>query len=204
MIAKRLIVAVVWGAFLCSWAVAQGEDVKPPEAAVEAQKAESTSSVSSGDYKIDAAEIKKKPYHLGGFAEFRPVVDGLDHNSVMYKTNFYNLKQGGTVQEYNSRLQPDLTLEKGIARLYLQGNISESHTYQGWANDSKLYQGYLTLRPSESWIFDVGKKTFKWGKGYAWNPVAFIDRPKDPTDPDLAQEGFWLHLPSTSAAFTDL
>jgi len=37
---------------------------------------------------------------------------------------------------------------------------------------------------------DAGKKTFKWGKGYAWNPVAFIDRPKDPDDPELAQEGF--------------
>ena len=29
----------------------------------------------------------------------------------------------------------------------------------------------------------------KWGKGYAWNPVAFIDRPKDPNDPELALEG---------------
>ncbi|OPY15726.1 MAG: hypothetical protein A4E69_00500 [Syntrophus sp. PtaB.Bin138] len=30
----------------------------------------------------------------------------------------------------------------------------------------------------------------KWGKGYAWNPVAFLDRQKDPDDPELAQEGF--------------
>ena len=28
----------------------------------------------------------------------------------------------------------------------------------------------------------------KWGKGYAWNPVNFIDRPKDPYDPDLPIE----------------
>ncbi len=39
---------------------------------------------------------------------------------------------------------------------------------------------------------DVGKKVLKWGKGYAWNPVAFIDRPKDPDEPDLALEGFWV------------
>jgi hypothetical protein len=38
----------------------------------------------------------------------------------------------------------------------------------------------------------MGKKTLKWGKGYAWNPVAFIDRPKDPDEPDLALEGFWV------------
>ena len=30
----------------------------------------------------------------------------------------------------------------------------------------------------------------KWGKGYAWNPVAFVDRPKDPEDPELAREGY--------------
>ena len=30
----------------------------------------------------------------------------------------------------------------------------------------------------------------KWGKGYAWNPAAFVDRPKDPDDPELALEGF--------------
>jgi hypothetical protein len=39
---------------------------------------------------------------------------------------------------------------------------------------------------------DAGKKTLKWGKGYAWNPVAFIDRAKDPDEPDLALEGFWV------------
>jgi len=30
----------------------------------------------------------------------------------------------------------------------------------------------------------------KWGKGYAWNPAAFLDRPKNPEDPTLALEGF--------------
>jgi hypothetical protein len=29
----------------------------------------------------------------------------------------------------------------------------------------------------------------KWGKGYAWNPVSFIDRPKNPEDPEEALEG---------------
>jgi len=37
---------------------------------------------------------------------------------------------------------------------------------------------------------DIGKKTLKWGKGYAWNPVAFVDRPKDPDEPEQNLEGF--------------
>jgi len=34
------------------------------------------------------------------------------------------------------------------------------------------------------------KKTYKWGKGYAWNPVSVVDRPKDPNNPEDALEGF--------------
>jgi hypothetical protein len=37
---------------------------------------------------------------------------------------------------------------------------------------------------------DAGKKTLKWGKGYIWNPSAFLDRVKSPEDPALALEGF--------------
>lgn len=32
----------------------------------------------------------------------------------------------------------------------------------------------------------------RWGKGYAWNPVGFVERPKDPNDPELAREGYWM------------
>ena len=32
----------------------------------------------------------------------------------------------------------------------------------------------------------------KWGKGYAFNPAAFVDRPKDPDDPELALEGYYV------------
>jgi hypothetical protein len=39
---------------------------------------------------------------------------------------------------------------------------------------------------------DLGKKVLKWGKGYGWNPVGFVERTKDPTDPDLSREGFWM------------
>jgi hypothetical protein len=35
-------------------------------------------------------------------------------------------------------------------------------------------------------VLDAGKKVVKWGKGYAWNPVAFVDRPKNPEDPEEA------------------
>jgi len=150
-----------------------------------------SSAFGAEEYKFEASEIEKKPYHLGGFAELRPVVNGLDKSSALYKVNFYNNNRGSTLQEYNSRLQLEGSYEEGIARFFIRANQDVNNTYAGWSSNGTLYEGFLSLKPSDSWIINVGKRTFKWGKGYAWNPVAFIDRPKDPTDPELALEGFW-------------
>ena len=143
------------------------------------------------EYKFEASEVEKKPYHLGGFGEFRPVLNVLDKNAALYKVNFYNQNVGDTTKEYNFRLQLEGSYEEGIARVFMRVNQDVNNTYQGWSSDGTIYEGFLSLKPSDSYHFDVGKRVFKWGKGYAWNPVAFIDRPKDPNDPDLALEGFW-------------
>jgi len=55
-----------------------------------------------------------------------------------------------------------------------------------------FYEFYGSVKPSSNFKIDVGKKTMKWGKGYAWSPVAFVDRPKDPDDPEQAMEGYIL------------
>lgn len=48
----------------------------------------------------------------------------------------------------------------------------------------------MRASPAEGLSFDLGKQVQRWGKGYAWNPVAFFERPKDPNDPALSREGF--------------
>jgi hypothetical protein len=53
-----------------------------------------------------------------------------------------------------------------------------------------MYEAYLTLEPSTGTRFEAGKRALRWGKGYAWNPVGFVERPKDPNDPELSREGF--------------
>jgi hypothetical protein len=151
----------------------------------------SSSAFAAEEYKFEASETEKKPYHVGGFGEFRPALNVLDKNAALYKANYYNQNVGDTTKEYNSRLQLEGSYEVGIARYFLRVNQDLNNTYQGWSSSGKLYEGLLSLKPSDSLSMDIGKKVFKWGKGYAWNPVAFLDRPKDPNDPDLALEGFW-------------
>jgi hypothetical protein len=56
----------------------------------------------------------------------------------------------------------------------------------------QLPEAWLQAKPNDSFKAQVGKRSLRWGKGYAWNPVAFFDRPKNPDDPELSQEGYWL------------
>jgi hypothetical protein len=152
------------------------------------------SSVSFADeeYKFDISEIEKKPYHIGGYVEFRPAIFWLDNDAALYKLRFFNQDEGSTTEAYNGNLQLEGSYEKGIARLFFLVNGNLTYNYQGWSDSLDLYEGTLSLKPSSSLAIDVGKATQKWGKGYAWNPVAFVDRPKDPEEPDLAREGFWM------------
>jgi hypothetical protein len=142
------------------------------------------------EYSFDLSEIEKKPYHIGGYAEFRPILFGLDKGAALYKLKFYNRDEGATLEELNATLQLEGSLEKGIARLFVHTNTDYKNSYLGVDQKTIIYEGFLSLKPSSSLTIDIGKKTLRWGKGYAWNPVAFVDRPKDPDDPELSLEGF--------------
>ena len=145
------------------------------------------------EYKFDLSEIEKKPYHVGGYVELRPVLFVLDRDAALYKLTFYNRDEGKTIEAYNGKLQLEGSLEKGIARLFVRTNFDLQYSYLGWEHNeakSMIYEGYLSLKPSTSLSFNFGKQVVPWGKGYAWNPVAFVSRPKDPDDPELAREGY--------------
>ena len=142
------------------------------------------------EYSFDISETEKKPYGFGGYAELRPALIGLDKDASLYKLRFYNRDEGSTIEEYNAKLQLEGSLEKWIARLFIRMNMDYKLSYLGEDYQTTIYEGFLSLKPSSSLTMDIGKKTLKWGKGYAWNPAAFIDRPKDPEDTELSLEGF--------------
>ena len=153
----------------------------------------SSISLANEEYKFDVSEIEKKLYHIGGYVEFRPILFVLDKDAALYKLKFFNRDEGKTIEEYNGKLQIEGSYEKGIARLFVRTNFDLKYSYLGWEHNEvkrMIYEGYLSLKPSDSLSFKFGKQTLLWGKGYAFNPAGFINRPKDPDDPELALEGF--------------
>ncbi|OPY88134.1 MAG: hypothetical protein A4E71_00673 [Smithella sp. PtaU1.Bin162] len=144
------------------------------------------------EYTFDLSETEKKPYHFAGYIEAKPLLFGLDRDSALYKLRYFDNPQGQTQLEGNGRVQLEGSFEKNIFRVYAKTNTDLQSSYSGESERSTFYEIYASAKPTTSWKFDVGKKTMKWGKGYAWNPVAFIDRPKDPDDPEQAMEGYVL------------
>ena len=142
------------------------------------------------EHTFDLSEIEKKAFQFGGYLEFRPVLFGLDRDSWLYKLRFYDLEEGETLAEYNFNALLDLSFEKSIVGAKIRTNTDIAKSVSGWSHDTTLFEASLSLKPSLSFHLDIGKKRMKWGKGYAFNPVAFIDRPKNPNDPDLALEGY--------------
>jgi hypothetical protein len=152
-------------------------------------------------FTFDIAEFEKKPYHLGGYAELRPVLFGLDRDAALYRLRFFDQDEGKTTAEYNGKLQIEGSLEKGIGRAFVRINSDYQNSYRGETFQTTFYDGYLSLKPSPSLTLEAGKKSLRWGTGYAWNPVAFFDRPKDPDDPELDLEGFILASASWIKSF---
>lgn len=141
-------------------------------------------------YTFDISKYEKKPYHFGAYLEARPVLYWFDRNAALYRLRYYGEDTGKTLEEANFKVELEAGYEKEFFGAYLKTHSDYQLTELSDQESSDLYEGYLTLKPSSNLRVDAGKKTFKWGKGYAWNPAAFIDRPKDPDDPELSREGF--------------
>jgi len=142
------------------------------------------------DYSFDLSEIEKKPYTLGGYLELTPKIFWLDHDSAFYRLNFYDREEQNYLDEYNFKLSMNGGYSKGISEIYIRSNIDQKESDIDSETDISVDEGYLSVKPSSALNISIGKKVLKWGKGYAWNPVGFVGRPKNPDDPDLALEGY--------------
>lgn len=141
------------------------------------------------EFTFDASEYEAQPYSFGGYLELRPTLSLLDRCAPAYELGH---PDGGPSAEARYLLRAHLEGaydgDDVYARLRTEADLiggdsggdatfTLQEAYAGWQVDP-----YLTL--------DVGKKQVKWGTGYSWSPVAFLDRPKDADDPDLPREGF--------------
>ena len=142
------------------------------------------------EFTFDASEFEKKSYELNGYFDLTYEYQKLDQNSAAYLLNFPNQSDRQSVDRTSGSLEITGKYTKDAFSGVATFHSTYMHDYLGDDTQTDLYEGFVRYQPSTQLTAEIGKRTFRWGKGYAWNPVGFIERPKDPNDPDLSREGY--------------
>ena len=144
------------------------------------------------EFVFDVEQFQPKPFEFTGYLELEPEYAKTNQEGALYQLQFLGINPENTLEQFTTTVELEGRLRKGIAsgKLLTHSEILWDHT--GETQDHALFEGFLSLQPDAGLVFDIGKKAMRWGKGYAWNPVAFVERAKDAGDPDLAREGYWI------------
>lgn len=139
---------------------------------------------------FDASQFERKPFEFGGYAELKQEAFSLNPGGAFYKLGFLGQPQRDTLDRTTGTLQLEGRLRHGIGTFDFRTQSAARGDQLGAERDSTVFDAAVSLRPAPGFTAEAGKRALRWGKGYAWNPIGFVERPKDPNDPQLAREGF--------------
>ncbi len=146
----------------------------------------------AADYSFDAAEIEKKSFEAGGSAEFKQEALRLRPDSPLFPISFgaaaprQSLDRSTGTLELTARWSPGaLTADARLRATAARDAVAST-------DDHRVLEAGARWAIDTHWSLDAGKRVMRWGKGYAWSPVGFVERPKDANDPQLSREGYTM------------
>ena len=143
--------------------------------------------IHADDYSFDMESIETKSFEYSGYLRSEYKYQNLNQDSPLYTLlNRDDSSQNSFLNEALFRFthyKDDFKLIGALSARYVNINGEDEDRFT-------IYQLYAHNTLSVRHSIDVGKKTLKWGTGYFFNPAAFLDRPKDPTQPENAYEGY--------------
>jgi hypothetical protein len=141
----------------------------------------------SQDYDFDIPQEEEAKIEFNGNLDAKWGLLQTRKSSPFYGLQFYDNPEKS---DYLSQYRLDFYLD-GAYRHKKVGFFMK--TFYQYAKEEPLspsffeLHGSLNLSPRLS--LSVGKRRFNWGKGYAFNPVGYVNAEKDPENPDLALAG---------------
>jgi hypothetical protein len=142
------------------------------------------------EYSFDVSQYEKKPFELNGYAELKAENFSLNRDSAFYKLNYLGQPQRDSLDRATETLELAGKLRQGIATFDFRAHADASQDQLADERNSRIYEAAFSLRPKPGLTLEAGKRALSWGKGYAFNPIGFVQRIKDPNDPQLAREGY--------------
>ena len=144
------------------------------------------------EYTFDTSQFEKKAFELGGYAQIKQERFDFNRDGGFYKLSRYGPSGRATLDRTTATLQLVGKLRPGVGTFDFRTNSQLQRDQSDSDQDHAIYEAAYSVRPKPGVTIEAGKRALRWGKGYAWSPIAFLERPKDPNDPELAREGFVL------------
>jgi hypothetical protein len=138
---------------------------------------------------FDVSAYEKKSFEWNGYLELKPEYQRLDPDSALYGLQFPGDTRSSLTRT-SAAAELSGVYRTGDVRLHFTGHASYIHDPRASASDLRTYEAYGAWQPTANASLEAGKRALRWGKGYAFSPVAFFERAKDPLDPELSREGF--------------
>ena len=142
------------------------------------------------EYTFDSSAFEKKPFEIGGYVQLKQEDFALNRGGAFYKLGFYNLPQREDLGRTTGTLELVGKLRHGIGTFDFRTHSELQRDQLAHDHNNTIFEAAYSVRPTPGITMEAGKRVLRWGKGYAWNPIGFVERLKDPNDPELAREGF--------------
>lgn len=144
----------------------------------------------ASEYSFDVSEFRKQPFELGGYAEFRQEALRLRPESPLFGFNFPGEAPRRGLDRSTGTLELAGRWDAGRLVADFRTHSSHSHGPLGSASADRVYEAGVRWAIDDHASLEAGKRVLRWGKGYAWNPVGLLERPKDANDPQVSREGY--------------
>jgi len=137
-------------------------------------------------FEIPPAETQKETLELSGQLDARYSLIKSRNSSVLYALQYYNRPLSDVLSSYRADFYLNGDYHTGDVGVHLK-------TYSGYYGSNQanidLYELYGNASITGNSFLLLGQKMYNWGKGYAFNPVGFVNPKKDPENPDQPQSG---------------
>lgn len=143
------------------------------------------------EFSFDASEFEKKTFEFSGYLEQKEEGLKLRGDRPAFALAYPgsaprdDLLRSTTTLELSGKLNLDPVTFDVRAQAAQAHDALVSATQRG-----QVMEGGLRWSAGPGLTLDAGKRVLRWGKGYAWSPVGFVERPKDSSDPSASREGF--------------
>src|SRR3989339_617264 len=146
--------------------------------------------VHAQDYTFEIPDMQsnKSSLKLSGNIDLKYSIIKSRQSSLMYRLQNSNQPFQDSLSSYKINLYLNGDYQPGDTGIHFKTNTGYNSESQA---DAELYELYGNMNLSVNSFLILGKKMYSWGKGYAFNPVGYVNPVKDPENPELSQSGIF-------------